>query len=71
MDVLYQRGSYIFIVKKNGKFYMVNTEIRKCSIAVPPDKPDMFLKFGYFKAVNETSVSVRNDIMSVMKEHNM
>lgn len=67
MEVVAKRGNRIFIVKKSNEFFLVNLDTKKAIKAKPPDKPDMFLKFGYFDEVDTLSVSTRMDIITCLK----
>lgn len=51
MRILYRRENQ-FIVEKDKKFYLVNLQTKKATLAEPPDKPDMFLRLGYFQDAN-------------------
>ena len=67
MEVIAKRGDRIFIVKQSSDFFLVNLDTKKAIKADPPDKPDMFLKFGYFDKVDTLSVSTRMDIITCLK----
>jgi len=70
MKIKFVRGQDIFIVEKDGKYYLVNLELESCSLAEPPNIPDMFLKFGYFEEVKDiyVSESTKDAIIKIMKE---
>ena len=67
MEVIAKRGNQIFIVKQGGEFFLVNLDIKKAKKAKPPDKPDMFLKFGYFEEVDAVSAKTRLEIIETLK----
>lgn len=53
MKVKYQRGSSQFIVEDKEEFFLVNLNDDEVVKANPSDRPDMFLRFGYFEVVDE------------------
>jgi hypothetical protein len=69
MKVEFVRGDNIFIVEKDGVFYIVNLITRKVEKADPPNMPDMFLKFGYFEDADELDPATMRNIESVLNTY--
>ena len=57
MKVKFQRGSSQFIVEHEKSFFLVNLDKDEVVKAQPPDKPDMFLKLGYFEVIEDKDLS--------------
>jgi len=68
-EVIAYRGSGQFLVKQNGKYYLVNLRTKEAWLADPPVKPDMFLKLGYWNdfTVN-LSVPERDQIKEILSK---
>jgi len=69
MEILFNRGNEAYIVKQNGKFYLVNLISEKAVVAIPPNSPDMFLKFGYFENVKKLAEDVTKRIEKIMQAY--
>jgi hypothetical protein len=52
IEILSSRGGQAFIIRYNKEYYLVNVPNGTCTKARPPDRPDMFLKYGYFEDAN-------------------
>lgn len=66
MKVEFKRGEDTYIVEHNGQYYLVSIDAKKIAKADPPNRPDMFLKFGYFEEVDAVPVTVRNQILELL-----
>lgn len=70
MKILFEREGGAYIVEQGEKFYLVNAGTGRVEVADPPDTPAMFLKWGYFDAVKEVSISIREEIYQALKRYN-
>jgi hypothetical protein len=55
MEILFKNITYTgadssqFVIKDNGKFYLVNIDTQSAIEAKPADRPDMFFKWAAFE----------------------
>ncbi|MBR2884736.1 MAG: hypothetical protein IKB93_08060 [Clostridia bacterium] len=63
IEVLFERGDGIYIIKMDDGFYLVNLEI--CTISERKQYIDSFLKFGYFTPVENIDVKILDSIKEI------
>lgn len=66
MKVKFKRGQTQFVVEEAGSFFLVNISNGEVIEAKPHDKPDMFLKFGYFEEEDTLTLTESNKIRELM-----
>lgn len=72
--IVFKRGTTLgtLIVENKGVYYLVSMDTMMATKADPPNRPDMFLKFGYFESVElvEITEEVQNRVDVIMKKSN-
>ena len=68
MTVDRQRGD-TFIVQHEGRFYLIDFYSEKVRDAHPPDKPDEFLRAGYFEDVGAIGKPTREHLEEILANH--
>ena len=66
MEVMFTRGSGIFIVFYKKAYYLINISEGSVTKAKPPEHPDMFLKFGYFEVVDTIELSTKEKLEALL-----